>query len=124
VVLFASVPSLSWQSNDAQLDSKTRQSQNGRLRFPVSVFRFPFPPADRTNVGTSRVMYRSEMLRRELTLLAQRNGLEGTVRIGEHVVNLDVEQVRRKPRRVGLTLLSGSKHVLPRQGWGQANAQR
>ena len=56
-------------------------------------------------------MYRSEMLRRELTLLAQRNGLEGTVRIGEHVVNLDVEQVRRKPRRVGLTLLSGSKRA-------------
>ena len=47
---------------------------------------------DRTNVATSRVMFRTENLRREITLLAQRTGLEGTVRVGQHVVNLEIER--------------------------------
>lgn len=47
---------------------------------------------DKTNVATSRMMFRSENLRREITLLAQRTGLEGTVRVGQHVVNLEIER--------------------------------
>ena len=47
---------------------------------------------DRSNLPTSRVMYRKEALGRELTLLAQRIGAEGTVRVGRHVVDLDIER--------------------------------
>lgn len=36
---------------------------------------------DLTNVANCRVMFRSEVLRRELTLLAQRSGLAGMVRM-------------------------------------------
>ena len=47
---------------------------------------------DLSNVANSRLMFRSEIHRRELTLLAQRQNLAGRVRVGSFEVDRELEK--------------------------------